>query len=84
MTKTNSSDSKYSLTRNDLIEYTFAPGTKGVEQGYVTYTSVNGEIYTTFNQFALKIVFTTSDKTYVPFATDMRCIALPPNVNINA
>lgn len=81
MTKTNSCDSKYSQTRTDLIEYTFAPGDAGVDQGYVSYTSTNGQTYTSFNQFALKIVYTTSDNTYVPFATDMRCIALPANVN---
>lgn len=81
MTKTNSCDSKYSQARTDLIEYTFAPGDAGVDQGYVSYTSTNGQTYTSFNQFALKIVYTTSDNTYVPFATDMRCIALPANVN---
>lgn len=81
MTKTNSCDSKYSQTRDDLIDYTFAPGTNGIDQGYVTYTNQNGQTYTSFNQFAIKVVMTTSDKTFVPFATDMRCIALPSNVN---
>ena len=81
MTKTNNCDSKYSQSRSELFEYTFAPGNAGVDQGFVTYTSTNGQTYTTFSQFALKIVFTTSDKTFVPFATDMRCIALPSNVN---
>ena len=81
MTKTRSSDSSYSLTRVDLKEFTFAPGDLGVEQGYVSYTSTTGQTYTTFSQFALKIVLTTSDKTAVPFLTDIRSIALPPNVN---
>jgi len=81
MTKTNSCDSKYSKSRGDLIEYTFAPGTSGVDQGYVSYTSTNGQTYNSFSQFAIKIVYTTSDKTFVPFASDMRCIALPSNVN---
>lgn len=81
MTKTNNSASKYSKSREDVIEYTFAPGSSGVDQGYVTYTSTNGQTYTTFSQFAIKVVFTSSDSTYVPFATDLRAIALPPNVN---
>ena len=81
MTKTRSSDSKYSQSRTDIIEYSFAPGTEGADQGYVTYTSNNGQTYTSFSQFAIKVVLTTSDKTFVPFLTDIRAIALPPNVN---
>jgi hypothetical protein len=79
MTKTNASDSSYSQTRDEVIEYTFAPGTGGVEQGYVSYTSTNGQTYSTFSQFAIKIVLSTSDTTFVPFLTDLRTIALPSN-----
>ncbi len=81
MTPINSSGSKYSKSRNDVIEYSFAPGTDGTDQGFVTYTSTNGQTYTSFSQFAIKIVFTSSDSTYVPFVTDLRAIALPSNVN---
>ena len=81
MTKINNSGSLYSQTRGDTYEYVFAPGTTGVDQGYVTYTSTTGQTYTTFSQFAIKIVLTSSDHTYVPFATDLRVIALPSNVN---
>ena len=81
MTKTNSSDTLYSQTRLDTYEYSFAPGTTGVDQGYVTYTSTTGQIYTTFSQFAIKVVLTTTDNTTVPFVTDLRAIALPSNVN---
>ena len=80
MTKTNSSGSSYSQTRTDLYEYTFAPGTLGVDQGYVSYTSTNGQTYTTFSQFAIKVVLTTTDNTAVPFVSDVRAIALPANV----
>jgi hypothetical protein len=80
MTKTNASDTLFSQTRNEVYEYTFAPGTGGTEQGYVTYTSSTGQIYTSFSQFALKIILTSIDSTYVPFITDMRAIALPENV----
>jgi hypothetical protein len=81
MTKTNNSASKYSKNRTDVVEYSFAPGTSGTDQGYVTYTSTNGQTYTTFSQFVIKVVLTSSDSTYVPFVNDLRAIALPPNVN---
>ena len=81
MTKTNSSDTIYSQTRNDVYEFSFAPGTSGYDQGYVTYTSTSGQTYTTFSQFAIKVVLTTTDKTAVPYVNDLRAIALPANVN---
>jgi hypothetical protein len=81
MTKINNSSTKYSQSRTEVIEYSFAPGTAGVDQGYVTYTGASGQVYTTFNQFAIKIVMTSSDHTYTPFVDDIRVIALPSNVN---
>lgn len=81
MTKTNSCDSTYSLTRDDLYEYSFAPGSDGIPQNYVSYTSTNGQTYTNFSQFAIKIVMTSSDHTYTPFLTDLRALALPADVN---
>jgi hypothetical protein len=81
MTKINNSGSLYSQTRNDTYEFVFAPGTSGVDQGYVTYTSTTGQTYSSFSQFAIKVVLTSSDHTYVPFANDLRVIALPSNVN---
>ena len=81
MTKINSSDTLYSQNRDDTHEYSFAPGTSGVDQGYVTYTSSTGQIYTTFSQFAIKVVLTTTDNTAVPFVGDLRALALPSNVN---
>jgi hypothetical protein len=81
MTKTKSSGSAFSKTRDDLIEYSFAPGTGGVDQGYVTYTSNSGTIYNNFSQFAIKITLTTQDNTFVPVISELRAIALPANVN---
>jgi hypothetical protein len=81
MTKTNNCDTLYSQSRQNTYEYSFAPGTSGVEQGYVTYTSSTGQIYTTFSQFAVKVVLTTTDNTAVPFVNDLRALALPSNVN---
>ena len=80
MTKINSSGSTYSATRSDLYEFSFAPGTSGTSQGYVSYTSTNGQSYTSFSQFAIKVVLTSTDSTYTPFLTDIRAIALPSNV----
>jgi len=82
MNKTKNTDTLYSKTRDTLHEFTFAPGTGGVDQGYVSYVSKNdNQTYNTFNQFAIKIVLVTTDKTIVPYLTDMRCIALPSNIN---
>ena len=82
MTKINASGTAYSQSRSDIHEYVFAPGTNGVDQGFVSYTStVSGQSYTTFSQFAIKVVLTTTDNTTVPFLSDLRVIALPPNTN---
>jgi len=81
MTKTNSSDGTYSQSRSDVREYTFAPGNSGKDQGFISYLSTNGQTYYTFSQFAIKIVLTTTDKTLVPYLSDVRTIALPPNTN---
>ena len=81
MTKTNSSGTLFSQTRGDTYEYSFAPGSSGTDQGYITYTSTNGQTYTSFSQFAIKVVLTTTDNTAVPFVNDLRAIALPANVN---
>ena len=81
MTKINNSNTQFSLTRTDTYEYAFAPGTAGVDQGYVSYvSSTTGQTYTSFSQFAIKIVLTTTDNTFVPYVTDMRALALPSNV----
>ena len=81
MTKINNSGSLFSQARSDTYEYVFAPGDAGVDQGYVTYTSTTGQTYTSFSQFAIKVVLTSSDHTYSPFVNDLRVIALPSNVN---
>jgi hypothetical protein len=81
MTKIAGTGSKYSSNKSDLFEFKFAPGTGGVDQGYVSYTSSTGTTHTTFNQFAIKVVMTTSDTTSTPIVYDLRAIALPPNVN---
>jgi hypothetical protein len=78
MTLINNTDSLYSQTRDSTYEFVAAPGAGSVAQNYVEYISnVNGQTYNDFSQFAIKIVLATSDKTAVPFLTDIRAIALP-------
>jgi hypothetical protein len=84
MTKTNDTDTSYSLSRNDVYEFSFSPGEYGsnFDQGYISYISTtNGVVYNTFSQFAIKVVLTTLDSTSVPFLTDLRVIALPTTIN---
>jgi hypothetical protein len=75
-------NSAFSRSRDDLYEYEAAPGTNGVADNYIEYTSVTGQTYSTFNQFAIKIVLSTNDKTNVPFLTDMRAVAVPSGIGL--
>jgi hypothetical protein len=81
MTLINNTNSLYSPTRDSTYEFVAAPGANGVAQDYVSYISnVSGQTYNDFSQFAIKVVLATSDKTSVPFLTDLRAIALPSAV----
>ncbi len=81
MTLINNTNGLYSQTRASTFEFVAAPGTEGFPQNYVEYASnVSGQTYNDFSQFAIKVVLTTSDKTAVPFLTDIRAIALPSAV----
>ena len=79
MTKIRSSDGLYAQSRGEMHEYVFAPGVNGSANGYVSYTNSNGLSFTSFSQFAIKVVVTTNDKTNIPMVQDIRCIALPQN-----
>jgi hypothetical protein len=75
--------SAYSKDRSDIIEFECAPGTFGMGPDQaISYISTNGQKYTSFTQFALKFVLATSDKTTVPFLTDLRALALPSGTGI--
>lgn len=65
-----------STNKNDYRELTFAPGSNGVANNSVTYTS-GSTAYNTFRTFAIKIVITGSDTTDVAKIQDVRVIALP-------
>lgn len=77
-----SSINKYSSSPTDAIEYVVAPGINNVANNTVSYTNVDGNVYTTFNQFAIKVVLMTTDKTFVPHLNDIRAIALPPGTGM--
>lgn len=72
----------YSRTRDDLIEFVAAPGTAGIADNQVKFTSTNGTTYTQFAQFAIKIVLSTSDTTKVPEIHDLRVLALPTGTGV--
>jgi len=83
MTQT-SNVNKYSSSRKDLIEYEYAPGVfgSGNANNNISYVNSAGQTFTSFNQFAIKIVFASSDPTNVPFLSDIRALALPSGTGI--
>jgi hypothetical protein len=73
----------YSKNRDDIIEYEWAPGTFGMgADNSISYTSTSGQKYSSFTQFAIKIVLATNDKTTVPYLTDLRALALPSGTGL--
>lgn len=75
-------DNVYSSSKADLIEYEWAPGTNNDADNYISYTSTNGQTYTQFSQFAIKVVMSANDGTICPFLTDIRALALPSGTGI--
>jgi len=82
MTTVGQNKNVYSLTRNDLYEFEAAPGSNGTADNIISYINKNGQTYNSFIQFSIKIVMTTSDKTTVPFLTDIRAMALPKGTSL--
>jgi hypothetical protein len=67
----------YSKDRQEFFEFVAAPGLNNIASNKVVYTSkVSEQEYTTFYKFAIKIVASSPDPTFVPFIKDMRGIAL--------
>ena len=81
MTPVNNS-SFYSNSYGATQEIEYAPGINNVANNYVSYTSTSGTTYSSFIQFAVKVILTTSDNTNVPYLTDLRALALPPGTGI--
>lgn len=69
----------YSTSRTDLYEFEAAPGifANNIANNTISYTNPSGQSFTTFIQFAIKVVLATSDNTVVPYLTDIRALALP-------
>jgi hypothetical protein len=74
--------SNFSASPDNLIEFECAPGLDTYADDVVSYTSTSGVTYTSFSQFAIKVVLATNDNTNVPFLTDIRALALPPGTGI--
>jgi hypothetical protein len=72
----------YSQSKTNLIEYEFAPGKLNQADNFISYTSTNGQTYSSFSQFAIKIVMSSSDSTIIPKLTDIRALALPSGTGI--
>ena len=65
-----------SVNSGDYRELTFAPGTTGIEDNTISYTS-GTTTYNTFKTFAIKIVLSGVSTADVPKVRDLRVIALP-------
>ena len=65
-----------SVNASDYRELTFAPGSNGIPDNSVVYTTTNSS-YTSFKTFAIKIVMSSNNPTIVPKIRDFRAIALP-------
>ena len=67
----------YSVSKDDIFELNFSYGINGKPYGSISYTSSDGNVYSNFNQFAIRIEMTTNDNTKVPEISSMIAIALP-------
>ena len=80
MTNVGESPNAFSLNREDIREYVAAPGVGGQANNQIAYTSTSGSTFTTFSQFAIKLVLSTSDTAKTPIVHDLRVLALPSGV----
>ena len=64
------------VNRNDYRELVFAPGTGGVANNTVSYTT-DTTGFSTFRTFSIKIVMAGTDTIDVPKVRDVRAIAFP-------
>jgi hypothetical protein len=65
-----------SINSNDYRELTFAPGTGGVANNQISYTS-GSTSHRSFRTFAIKVVLAGTSPVDVPKIQDFRAIALP-------
>jgi hypothetical protein len=69
-------DNSYSLDNLDFKEYIFRPDSDAYPVNISYGTQNSWVVYESFNQFAIKIVFLSSDTTVIPKIADFRAIAL--------
>jgi hypothetical protein len=74
----------YSTNRTNVIEYEYAPGVflSNQANNTVSYTNTSGQTFTSFNQFAIKVVLASDDPTNVPYLSSLTAIALPPGTGM--
>jgi hypothetical protein len=65
-----------STQANDFRELIFAPGTNGIANNSILYSSATTS-FTNFKSFAIKVVMSGTDTVNVPLIKDLRVIALP-------
>ena len=65
-----------STQENDFRELIFAPGTNGIANNSILYSSATTS-FTNFKSFAIKVVMSGTDTVNVPLIKDLRVIALP-------
>jgi hypothetical protein len=82
LTNVGNKSSAYSLNRQSLYEYVAAPGSSGIADNSLTYTSTSGQSFNSFSQFAIKVVLSTKDTTKVPVLHDIRVLALPSGTGV--
>ena len=69
-------DNSYSLSNSNFKEYIYGPEKTAYPEN-ISYGAQNGWVtYNSFTEFAIKIVFLTSDPTVIPKIADFRAIAL--------
>jgi hypothetical protein len=74
---------QFSKNQANLYEFEAAPGSNGVADNFISYTSkTTGYTYDQYYMYAIKIVMASSDTTFVPFLTDMRVLALPSGTGL--
>lgn len=74
----------FSTNRTNVIEYEYAPGVYNTNQAnnYISYTNASGQKFSTFIQFAIKVVMATNDKTNVPYISALKALALPQGTGL--
>jgi hypothetical protein len=69
-------DNAYSRNTNEFLEYVYLPPSDLPSTTSVIKYAVNSALYEDFNEFAVKVVFLSSNTSIIPRIADFRAIAL--------